>query len=60
MPDKTIVLKEYTCTITLVFDGNKHEAEDEQGYKYRVKDNFFDEFGIKLTDENISNIKESQ
>jgi len=53
-------LKEYTCTITLVFDGNKHEAESEQDYRDKVKDNFFEEFGINLIDKDISNIEESQ
>jgi len=61
-------MREYTCKVmryfdgnqTLRFDGNKHEAKDEEAYKYKVKDDFFSRLGIVLIDEDISNIKESQ
>lgn len=53
-------LTKYTCKITLVFEGNGYEAESEKDYKDKVKDNFFEEFGINLIDKDISNIEESQ
>lgn len=57
-PESTYIYKEYTCTITLVFTGNGHEAINEEDYKEKVKASFYDEYGIKLANADISNIQQ--
>ena len=53
-------LKEYTCTITLVFDHNNGEAESVEQYIKNTKEYFYESFNIKLADEEITNIQEVQ
>jgi hypothetical protein len=53
-------LKEYTCTITLRYSGNQHEATNENDYKKKVKEQFSEDYNIDLDDSEITNIKESQ
>jgi len=53
-------LKEYTCTITLRYAGNQHEATNENDYKKKVKEQFSEDYNIDLDDSEITNIKESQ
>ena len=53
-------LKEYTCTITLRYGGNNHEATNENEYKEKVKDSFYMETGIKLDGSEITDIEESR
>jgi hypothetical protein len=53
-------MKEYTCNITLRYGGNRHEAKNENEYKGKVKDSFYQETGIKLADADISGVEESQ
>jgi len=53
-------MKEYTCTITLRYAGNQHEATSENEYKQKVKDSFYQETGIKLAESEISDVQESQ
>ena len=50
--------KEYICTITLSYGGNNHEATSVEDYKKKVKEQFYQEMGIKLDDSEISNIEE--
>ena len=50
---------EYYCTIKLVFDGNNHVAKDKEDYVKKVKEQFYDEFNIRLEDKEIQNIHES-
>ena len=58
MPPKyTYTPKEYTCTITLRYSGNRHEAINENEYREKVKDSFYHETGIKLADSDISDVQ---
>ena len=50
-------MKEYTSEINIWFGGNNHEAESEEDYIKKVKDQFWEEFGIKLTNAEITNIR---
>ena len=50
-------MKEYTSEINIWFGGNNHEAESEEDYIKKVKDQFWEEFGIKLTNAEITNIQ---
>lgn len=53
-------MKEYTCNITLRYGGNNHEATSVEDYKKKVKEQFYQEMGIKLDDSEISDVQESQ
>jgi hypothetical protein len=53
-------LKDYTSTITLVFEGNSHEAESIEDYIQKIKEVFYQEFNIQLADSEITNIQEMQ
>jgi predicted adenine nucleotide alpha hydrolase (AANH) superfamily ATPase len=48
---------EYTSEINIWFGGNNHEAESEEHYIKKVKDQFWEDFGIKLTNAEITNIQ---
>jgi len=50
--------KEYTSTITVIFDLNNHEAKSKEDYINIVKEQFYEEYGIKLTNSEITNIQE--
>lgn len=50
----------YTCVVTVTFTGNKFEATDEQDYKQKVKDDFYDEFGFLLEHNEITNITKEE
>jgi hypothetical protein len=60
LPKYTHTPKEYTCTITLRYSGNCHEAINENEYREKVKESFYQETGIKLADSDISNVEVSQ
>ena len=51
-------MKEYTSTITVTWSLNNHEASSEQEYRDRVKDQFYDEYGISLSDDEIKDVEE--
>lgn len=51
-------MKEYTSTITVTWSLNNHEATSEQDYRDRVKDQFYDEYGITLSDDEIKDVEE--
>ena len=53
-------MKEYTSEINIWFGGNNHEAESEEDYIKKVKDQFWEEFGIKLTNAEITNIQKNE
>ena len=57
MPDKTIVLKEYTCSIVLDF-GRSYMAESKEEFVAMVINDFYEEYGIKLNESELKNIKE--
>jgi|TARA_R100000479_G_scaffold39922_1_gene17917 hypothetical protein len=50
-------MKEYTSDIKLIFSGNNHPADNKKEYLKKVKDQFYEDFGIKLEDEEIINIQ---
>ena len=51
-------LKEYTCTVTISYSGNNHEATSVEDYKEKVKEQFYQETSIKLNDSEISDVEE--
>ena len=51
-------MKEYTSEINIWFVGNNHEAKNKEEYIKKVKDQFWEDFGIKLTNAEITNITE--
>jgi len=46
-------MKEYWSTITIKFGGNNLECEGEEEYKKQIKEQYHDEYGINLTDDEI-------
>jgi hypothetical protein len=46
-------MKEYWSTITIKFGGNNLECESEEEYKKQIKEQYHDEYGINLTDDEI-------
>ena len=46
--------KEYTSTITLTFGGNNLQAESKEDYIKLLKENFLEEYGIELQDNEIT------
>ena len=53
-------MKEFPSTVTLVFDINNIEATDKQDYIDRLKDFYFESYGIEVKDHEITDIEESQ
>ena len=53
-------MEEYTSEIQIWFGGNNHEAKSEEDYIKKVKDQFWEDFGIKLTNAEITNIQKIQ
>ena len=50
--------KEYTCVVTVVWDGNNHEAVSKEDYIRRVKEQFYEAYNLELADSEIGDIKE--
>jgi hypothetical protein len=48
------MLKEYTSVINLSFGGNNLEANSREEYIERLKDIFYEEYGIQLTNDEIT------
>ena len=48
---------EYTSEVKICFGGNNHEAKSKEEYIKKVKVQFMEEFGIELTDSEITDIK---
>ena len=48
------MLKEYTSVVNLSFGGNNLEANSKEEYIERLKDIFYEEYGIELTNEEIT------
>jgi len=46
-------MKEYQSTITITFDGNNLEAESEEDYIQKLKDQFHEDFEINLENDEI-------
>jgi len=53
-------MKEFTSTVTLTFEINNLEAIDKQDYIDRLKDFYFESYGIEVKDYEITDIEESQ
>ena len=53
-------MKEFTSTVTLQFAINNIEATDKQDYIDRLKDFYFESYGIEVQDNEITEIEESQ
>mgnify|MGYP001236911104 CR=1 FL=1 len=51
-------MNEYYCDVTVCWSGNNYTAKNKEEYIQGVKDGFLEEYGIVLTDKEISNIKE--
>ena len=51
-------MKEFTSTITVTFDYNNLEAESKEHYIELIKEQFKDEYDIRLYDSEITNIEE--
>tara|TARA_R100001594_G_scaffold30570_1_gene57136 strand:- start:4910 stop:5170 length:261 start_codon:yes stop_codon:yes gene_type:complete len=50
--------KEYNCVIKIEWSGNNHEAENKEDYIKKVKDQFYEEYGIDLADTEITEVEE--
>ena len=49
-------MKEYTCEIKLHFVGNNKEANSVEEYKQLIIDQYQEEYGIELDENEIENI----
>ena len=52
------MIKRYTSTITVTWEGNMLDAENMEEYIKQLKQDFLEEFGIHLYDTDINNVKE--
>ena len=50
-------MEEYTSEIQIWFGGNNLEAKSEEDYIKKIKAQFWEEFSIKLTNAEITNIQ---
>ena len=48
------MLKEYTSVVNLSFGGNNLEANSKKEYIEKLKDIFYEQFGIALNDDEIT------
>ena len=46
--------KEYSSTVTVTFSGNHFKAESKKDYIKLLKENFLEEYGIELSDDEIT------
>jgi len=46
-------MKEYWSTITIQFGGNNLESKNKEEYKKQIKAQYYEEYGINLTDDEI-------
>ena len=51
-------MKEYTCEIKLHFVGNNKEANNVEEYKKLIVEQYQEEYGIVLNENEIKNIEE--
>ena len=51
-------MTEFICEVKLEFGGNNFESDSKEEYIEKVKEHYWDEFGIELTDDEIVNIRE--
>ncbi len=53
-------MKEYTCEVKLHFIGNNREANSVEEYKKLIIEQYQEEYGIALDENEIENIREEQ
>ena len=53
-------MKEYSAVIKVEFSWNGIEARDKETAMIKLKDMFYEEYGIKLENEEIIELKESE
>lgn len=53
-------MKEYFSNITLKFSGNNLEADNKEQYIEFLKEQFYEEYGIILDDDEIEIVEESK
>ena len=51
-------MKQFTSTVTIVFDINNHEANSKEEYIQMLKDQYEESYGIFLQDDEITEIQE--
>ena len=51
-------MKEFSSVVTLSFHGNFCEADTKEEYVEKVKAIFYEEYGLKLLDSEITEIEE--
>ena len=51
-------MKEYYSNITLKFSGNNMEAENKKQYIELLKEQFLEDYGIFITDDEIEIVEE--
>jgi len=52
-------MKTFYCNVTVSFDGNGIEAKNKSDYIEKVKESFYEEFGLDIEDSDITNIEEA-
>ena len=50
--------KEYTSTITVKWSINNHVAVSEEQYRKKLKDQFHEQYGIILSEDEITDVEE--
>ena len=50
--------KEYSCNVTLKFCGNSLQAKNKKEYIKVLKETFYDELGLEISDKEITDIEE--
>lgn len=52
-------MKTFYSNVTVSFGGNEFKAKDKKDYIQKVKDSFYQEFGLDLEDSEITDIEEA-
>lgn len=52
-------MKKFYSNVTVSFGGNEFEAKDKKEYIQKVKESFYQEFGLDLEDSEITDIEEA-
>ena len=52
--------KEYSCNITIKFSGNMLKANSKSDYIEKLKEDFHENYGIGIDDNEITDIEENE
>lgn len=52
-------MKEYRCVVKLEIAGFNFEAENEEEYREKVKEVFYEDYGLELVDSEIVEVEAS-